>query len=76
MHVCLALTTIIIDWMGIIFDVKGAFLTATLAKPLYMEIPEGWEDKFDPDEVLLLKKAAYGCGCWKKVLAVHLEYYG
>ena len=25
-----------------------------------MEIPEGWEDKFNPDEVLLLKKAAYG----------------
>lgn len=41
-------------------DVKTAFLHGNLEEDLYMEQPEGYEDKSKPDHVCLLKKSLYG----------------
>ncbi|WZY88109.1 hypothetical protein YC2023_044844 [Brassica napus] len=41
-------------------DIKTAFLHGNLEEDLYMEQPEGYEDKSKPDHVCLLKKSLYG----------------
>ena len=41
-------------------DVKTAFLHGNLEDDLYMEQPEGYEDKSKPDHVCFLKKSLYG----------------
>jgi len=41
-------------------DVKTAFLHGELDEKIYMEVPEGFEDQFQPDQVCLLNKSLYG----------------
>lgn len=41
-------------------DVKTAFLHGFLDEVIYMEQPEGYEDKDHPDKVCLLKRSHYG----------------
>lgn len=41
-------------------DVKTAFLHGFLDEVIYMEQPEGYEDKDHPDKVCLLKRSLYG----------------
>lgn len=41
-------------------DVKTEFLYGNLEEDLFMEKPEGYEDKSKPDHVCLLKKSLYG----------------
>lgn len=41
-------------------DVKTAFLHGELDEKIYMEVPEGFEDQFEEDEVCLLNKSLYG----------------
>lgn len=41
-------------------DVKTAFLHVYLEETIYMEQPEGYEDKEHPEKVCLLKRSLYG----------------
>src|SRR3990167_638081 len=41
-------------------DIETAFLQAPLAEDIYMEIPNGYKDKFKKTAVLKLNKAIYG----------------
>jgi hypothetical protein len=47
---------------GHVCDVHGAFLHGLFQdnEEIYMHVPEGLEDHYDKDEVLLLKKTIYG----------------
>lgn len=49
-------------WHGLIKDVVGAFLHGEFEKDrkMYMGVPQGFEEWYDPDVVLLLKKTLYG----------------
>ena len=49
-------------WDSKIVDVKGAFLLGELEQneQIYMEIPEGFEQFYDADCLLLLLKTLYG----------------
>lgn len=44
-------------------DVKGAFLLGKFedGERMYIEIPQGFEQYYDDDEVLLLQQTIYGC---------------
>src|SRR3990167_1026883 len=46
--------------MVIQIDIETAFLQAPLAEDIYMEIPNGYKDKFNKTAVLKLNKAIYG----------------
>ena len=56
-------------------DVKTAFLHGVLDCDLYMEQPEGYEDKEHPDYVCKLSKCLYGlkqsAKCWNQLLDQH-----
>ena len=56
-------------------DVKTAFLHGVLDCDLYMEQPEGYEDKEHPDYVCKLNKCLYGlkqsAKCWNELLDRH-----
>ena len=65
-----------VAWDSQIVDVKGAFLLGEFEQneQIYMEIPEGFEQFYDADCLLLLLKTLYGLkqadmAFWKKLLA-------
>ena len=49
-------------WIAVVEDVAGAFLQGefTDGEVIYMEVPEGWEEYYDEDTVLLLNVPIYG----------------
>jgi hypothetical protein len=53
---------IMTDWHAEAVDVKGAFLHGEFEKGrrIYMEVPQGFEEYYPPNTVLLLKKTLYG----------------
>lgn len=53
---------IMAGWVGELMDVKGAFLCGTFEDEhqMYMYVPQGWEEYYPPNVVLLLKKTIYG----------------
>ena len=63
-------------WIGKISDVKGAFLKGELdheKEPMYMHVPEGFEEFYGNDELLKLLRAIYGMkqaamAFWKELL--------
>ena len=61
-------------------DVKTAFLHGVLDCDLYMEQPEGFEDKEHPDYVCKLNKCLYGlkqsAKCWNELLDKHFTETG
>ena len=67
---------IMAGWIGEVLDVKGAFLHGDIDKNqrVYMEVPEGFEEHYDPMYyVLLLLQTLYGLkqaaiSFWKKLL--------
>ena len=61
-------------------DVKTAFLHGVLDCDLYMEQPEGYENKEHPDYVCKLNKCLYGlkqsAKCWNELLDKHFTETG
>ena len=59
------------------FDIKTAFLHGELKEKIFMEVPEGYEQK---DKVCLLKKALYGLKqaplCWNTKFTNFLKSKG
>ena len=53
---------LIYGWYTEIIDMKGAFLHGRfeVRERIYIHIPQGFEDYYDKDVVLLLKKTVYG----------------
>jgi hypothetical protein len=53
---------IIFDWYGIILDINGAFLLGRFSngETIYMLIPDGFQEFYKADEVLLLLRTLYG----------------
>ena len=52
---------LIFGWYAEVLDVKGAFLTGDFlwGETIYMEVPQGFEEYYPPDVVLLLLKTIY-----------------
>jgi Reverse transcriptase (RNA-dependent DNA polymerase) len=50
------------DWSLYIVNVQGAFLNGRFGseEKLYLQIPKGFEDKYNNDQVLFLKRTIYG----------------
>ena len=67
---------LVAGWIGRINDVKGAFLKGSLdeeSEQMYMKVPQGFENYYDNDVVLMLLKAIYGTkqaamAFWKELL--------
>eukprot|EP00957_Ditylum_brightwellii_P007630 577086-Ditylum_brightwellii.AAC.1 len=54
---------LMVGWIGMINDVKGAFLKGSLAgekEQMYMKVPKGFEMFYPNDVVLMLLRAIYG----------------
>jgi hypothetical protein len=78
-HIVLILA-IMADWHAEVVDVKGAFLHGEFEKGrrIYMEVPQGFEEYYPPNTVLLLKKTLYGTkqaamAFWRKLVDVFIQ---
>eukprot|EP00984_Skeletonema_dohrnii_P009430 scaffold3616_cov97-Skeletonema_dohrnii-CCMP3373.AAC.1 len=51
-----------VGYLAVIEDVEGAFLQGefTDGEEIYIEVPQGWEEYYDDDTVLLLNVSIYG----------------
>ena len=50
------------NWIAIVLDVEGAFLQGSFynGEVLYMKVPDGFEEYYEPDEVLRMNVPIYG----------------
>ena len=59
------------DWDIVQLDIVGAFTTAPLDKPQYVQLPDDWKDRY-PGKVMKISKALYGFKFSPQVFHRHL----
>ena len=61
-RIALTLLALCPEWIAIVVDIEGAFLQGefTDGEEIYIDVPEGFEEYYDDDTVLLLNVPIYG----------------